>query len=389
VATSENGFSLTELLVSTAITMTITAGVFTAMNPTAGVFQTQPEVVDLQQRLRVGVDLLRRDLMMAGAGASAGSHSGSLNRFFAPVQPSRMGFLASLDDPPALFRSDAVTLFHVPQAPTQTTLSQPLPTIRAQLRVNNLPGCSLKPLCGLEKSMQILVFDGTGSFDPLTVTDVKDNAGQVQRNRQGALSKAYAVGSTVVQARQHVYYLDTSTHQLMRYDGYQTAAPVVDNVVGLRFEYFGEPSPPVLRRPGIDESTTYGPVPPALDGTQEPWGAGENCTMTVVGGEHQPRLAALGAPGGGLVLLTAANLTDGPWCPTPDSPDRFDADLFRVRMIRVMLRLQAGNDHLRGVPGDGEDTLFARPGTSRGGYWTVPDREIRFDVSPRNLNLAR
>src|SRR4026209_2493991 len=110
----EGGFTLVELLVSTAIMMTATAGVFTVMNPSGAIFQTQPEMADVQQRLRVGVDTLKHDLVMAGAGPYTGSLAGSLNGFFASVQPSRIGFMAEYDDPPETFRSDTITLFYVP-----------------------------------------------------------------------------------------------------------------------------------------------------------------------------------------------------------------------------------------------------------------------------------
>jgi hypothetical protein len=93
------------------------------------------------------------------------------------------------------------------------------------------------------------------------------------------------------------------------------------------------------------------------------------------------------------VRLTAAHLTDGPWCPNAADRHRFDADLLRVRTVRVTLRVQTGNETLRRAfvrsePYD-EDQLFMNPGTSAGGYREVPDQAIRFDVTPRNLNLDR
>jgi hypothetical protein len=343
----------------------------------------------VQQRLRVGVDTLKHDLVMAGAGAYSGSLSGSLNGYFASIQPNRIGFLAAYDDPPETFRTDALTLFYVPTTAAQTSISKSMPNSSSELKVDTPPNCPPKDLCGFEEGMQLLLYDDTGSFDPMTVTQVQDGAGHLQRNKQGPLSKSYDVGAKVVQVQQHVYFLNTATDQLMHYDGYQTAVPVVDNVVALDFEYYGEPDPPALRRPGIDRSTTYGPRPPALGVAQDPWPAGENCAFRVIAGQQQPRLPALGAPGGGLVRLTAATLTDGPWCPAADSASRFDADLFRVRNIRVSLRLQAGNPDFRRSLGSGADAMFLKPGTSRGGYRQVPDQAIRFDVSPRNLNLGR
>jgi hypothetical protein len=81
------------------------------------------------------------------------------------------------------------------------------------------------------------------------------------------------------------------------------------------------------------------------------------------------------------VRLDAAMLGDGPWCPDPADPNRWDADLLRVRAIGVTVRVEAANAALRGPA----STLFARGGTSRDGKRWLPDQEIRFYVAPRNL----
>ena len=47
------------------------------MNPAQGTFRVQPEVSDLQQRLRVGIDTLQKDLVMAGAGTYNGEAAGA------------------------------------------------------------------------------------------------------------------------------------------------------------------------------------------------------------------------------------------------------------------------------------------------------------------------
>jgi hypothetical protein len=85
------------------------------------------------------------------------------------------------------------------------------------------------------------------------------------------------------------------------------------------------------------------------------------------------------------VKLDPGMLKDGPWCPDAASPTRFDADLFRIRRVRVNVRVQAALDNLRGPAG----LLFTRGGTSTTTERWVPDQEIRFDVTPRNLNLGR
>jgi hypothetical protein len=104
----------------------------------------------------------------------------------------------------------------------------------------------------------------------------------------------------------------------------------------------------------------------------------------VVNGQTVPRLAALSTDHTE-VLLTQAQLTDGPWCPDAARADRFDADLLRIRKVRVDLRVQAALSALRGPAG----ILFTRGGTSTSSTRYLPDQEIRFDISPRNLNLGR
>src|SRR5258708_2853656 len=95
----DDGFSMLEMLVSTGIMMVVTATVFGMMNSAQSAFQTQPEVADIQQRLRIAQDAIDKDLIMAGAGMyqrTYDGHSvaisvGPLNNYFAPVLPFRRG----------------------------------------------------------------------------------------------------------------------------------------------------------------------------------------------------------------------------------------------------------------------------------------------------------
>jgi prepilin-type N-terminal cleavage/methylation domain-containing protein len=397
--TSRNdaGFSLIEVLVATAIMLTITGGVFTLLNPSGDMFRAQPEVIDMQQRQRIGVDTLTRDLLMAGAGAYSGSQSGSLAGFFAPIQPSRQGNLAQYDDGPGAYKTDAITLYYVPSTSSQTSISQAMPNQSAELKVSPEYGCpNGANLCGFTEGMQVLIYDDTGSYDTMTITQVQDQAAHLQHNQQGDLSKSYDVGAKVVQFQDHVYFLDAATRQLKHYDGYLTVTPVLDEVVGLSFEYYGDPQPPIMLD-GLGglktNDVTYGPKPKSLAAGQPlPAASYQNCTITTAGVAptmtQVPRLAVLGAAGTGLVKLTQAQLTDGPWCPDAASTNKFDADLFRIRKVRVTLRLQTGNAALRGAVTAGADSLFTLPGTGTGAR-LVGDQQIRFDVTPRNMNLAR
>ena len=240
---SAEGFTIIELLVATAIMLGLTASVLGLILPAQSTFHAQPEISDMHQRLRVGIDALAKDLIMAGAGLPRST--------VAPVVPYRVGEQDSDPDAGVFYRPDAVTSVYVPWAETA--------------------------------------------------------------------------------AASHTYYLErnvaANTSQLMHYDGGGSDLPVVDHVVTLEFEYFDEDA----------------------------------------------------------VLLVPAVLQDGPWMSDNPETTAFDADLLRIRRVRVLLRVQAGLASMRGPSG----TLFTNGGTSTAVERYVPDREIRFDIAPRNMSRDR
>ena len=143
----------------------------------------------------------------------------------------------------------------------------------------------------------------------------------------------------------------------MVYDGDRSDVPVVDHVVDLRFTLFADPSP-------------WSVPPPA---------AGAASCAYAAGDPPVPLLAPLG--GTVLTALAASQLTDGPAC--GQSPNRFDADLLRVRRINVALRLEAQAAELRGA-----GPAFFNPGTAAGGAAQIPDIQLTFDVAPRNMGAS-
>ena len=102
------GFSLVEALMAAGVMMVVTGSVFGLLYPARGSFVSEPEVADLQQRLRVGADALSKDLLAVGAGAYLGSHTGPLTYFFAPVLPFRRGVRNS--DPAGTFATDRIKI---------------------------------------------------------------------------------------------------------------------------------------------------------------------------------------------------------------------------------------------------------------------------------------
>ena len=90
--TVKAGFCLVEMTIALAIVLVVMGAMFAVMNPASGAFHSQPEAIDMHQRLRVAVDAISSDLTMAGAGTG---------KYFASVLPYRRGPLAP--DSPATY----------------------------------------------------------------------------------------------------------------------------------------------------------------------------------------------------------------------------------------------------------------------------------------------
>ena len=144
-------------------------------------------------------------------------------------------------------------------------------------------------------------------------------AGAVRPYRVGALRDDGLAGvyyrpdtMTALGDMPRTYYLKADTAELMQYDGGISDLPMVEHVVDLAFEYFGAD-----------------------------------------------------ASGGTLIRIEPAMFVDGPW--TEDaSHRRVDADVQRIRDVRVFIRLEATASSLRRL---------------------VPDEDITFDVALRRLAL--
>jgi hypothetical protein len=173
----------------------------------------------------------------------------------------------------------------------------------------------------------------------------------------------------------------------MRYDAAGGAdVPVVDHIASVQFEYVGDPDPPrTVQTPrGEPVRVTYGPMPPAPAVAVGGFPPGENCAFVrSKTGVVLPRLPVLAAQTA-LVGLPSPMFTDGPWCPDEANPNRYDADLLRVRQVVISIRTEAAVASLRGPAG----TLFVRAGTARGNRF-VPDRFSRTAVVPRALNVGQ
>jgi hypothetical protein len=307
----------------------ITSAIFALADPARGTFRQQPEVADMQQRGRVAAAVIGRDLLMAGAGPASTAMPGGLVGRFPPVAPYRRG---QIDDARAgvFYRPDAISLVYVPDTRAEADVAHAVDLGR-ELLVDLAPNCGVvvhERVCGFTVGMRVVLFDARGVFDLGTVSDVAGVRVRVQH--AGALASAYDGNAVMAEVVAPTYFVRadaaTGALQLVRYDGFRTDRPVVDNVVDARFDYFIDPAAP----------------------------------------------------------LGAASLTDGPWLPDGARATRFDADLLRIRRVRLRLRVQVAVAAMRGPAG----RLFATGGTSSSPELFAPDQQVVLDVTPRNLGAA-
>jgi type II secretory pathway pseudopilin PulG len=352
---SIRGFALIELLISTVIACTLMCVLLRLAVTAQESSRTFGNVQDLQQRLRVAAEAIAADLLMAGAGPLSAGWPAGLAGVLPPIVPARTG--ARSPDAELSHYADRVTILYVPESAPHSALRVGMGSADAPLAIDEgSAGCTGDDTCGFAAGDLLLVVDGqeTGApYDLFTAVDA--DAGLVFHDLP--LSRAYPANSQVMRVRQRVYYLDRSTSRLMVYDGRASDVPLVDHIVDLRVEYYADPSSSAIAAPEGGPSCVYAEGPPPV-----------------------PLLADLG--GTALKRLTAAQLTDGPVCGA--SPYRFDADLLRVRRMQVVIRAEAESVELRGT-----GPRFAHAGIAQGGVRWIPDRQIVFDVAPRNLNLSR
>jgi hypothetical protein len=305
-----------------------------------------PEATDLHQRGRAAEEILRHVLMPAGSGADLLGY-GPLTDTVPAIWPRRLGRWRA--DAAPLAWSDRFTVLHVPWLAAQAPLATVLAPGADAVAIEAHPACGIDTHCGFRRDDKVLVTDGHGRF---TLSRISGAGPGVLLLDQPATVGAEPPGLVAV-ADTTVIYFDAANRQLRRYDGFAADQPLIDDVVWAGARFYGDPLPP--RRPALTARATC-----------------------VVDGTGLPLLPLLGPVPAPLVELSLGQLSDGPWCGDP--PLQYDADLLRVRAVRIALRLQAGAPTVRGVGVD-----FASPGTARRAGRQVRDLELDVLVTPRAL----
>jgi hypothetical protein len=385
---SRSGFTVAELLIAGTLALALMGGVLTVVDPGHAASRAQAAATDIRQRLRAASEALSTDLQAAGSGPVNGALGKALGTIVPSVLPYRIG---PRGDPAGSARPDAVSLMAAAGGGAAVPLTEAFVPAVGIAQIAWRPGCPVgDDSCGLQAGASVLLLDGSGQADLFRV--VATTGASVALEPRGVTSgRPFGPGTLLVPVTVSSYYLRQGAGadgaQLMSGDGGQADLPLVDHLSGLVIEMLGDPRPPGFGSAGTPlHPVTYGPLPPplAVDDGRDDWPAGENCTFLAQAGEQRSRLAVL-QPGTDLVLLPPDVLTDGPWCPDAASPNRYDADLLRVRAVRVTIRAEATSAAARGISG----RLFAHPGTSRELSSVAADQQVVFDVALRALHVGR
>lgn len=350
------GFTLVEVLMSAFLAALLAAVVLQGLVLQLSFSRVHPAAVDITERARAAADLVAADVAMAGAGIDEGPSAGTLACCLPAVSPRVVGLRNP--DPPGTARADAVTVTFAVNGAVAARLQAPLVGATPSLSVAGGLPCPGMPLCGLRDEDTVVVFDRTEHHDFYRVAAPVGVQPELHLRQPGP-GPAYAGGATLIRVETHTYYFDAAARQLRHSDGFQSDVPAIDGVVAARFEYWGEDQPPSA------------PMPPT---------GLANCLYDAAG-TPLPWSGAAFAGRASLIPLPLSEFRDGPWCGSGEN--RFDADLMRVRRVRMSVTLQAPDDLRLRTP------LFVMPGRSSSSIRAVRDLSFSIDVTPRNLNAGR
>lgn len=327
------GFTLVDLVVALAVSIAALATVSAALPPVLDLARTTPEEADLHQRVRATDFVVNQLLSTAGAGADL-LGEGPLSRAVPAVWPRRL--LGTADAVGSAW-GDRLSWLTVAGGAAQAPVASAVAAGATQLALTWHPACGTHPSCGFRRGDTVLLYARTGA---LAIGVAVDVAGLIV-TLGGPVEQDVPTPAVLVAVQVSAVSFDAARRQLRRADGSAASQPLTDEVVSISVRYYGSPAAP--RWPATPGAAT--------------------CAVTADG---SPRLGLLGPVPGPPVELALTQFTDGPWCGA--GPWRYDADLLRVRAVRLAWRLQAAAAAVRGP----SLAWFAMPGLAR-----HPTQEVR------------
>ena len=218
-----------------ALTLLVLAALFDLASPAVSLNQSLLETANVQQRLRHAFDRLHTDLLAAGRGTTT-FLPGPLSRFLPPVVPYRVGLRVSGGEHRHARPGVVTTLSVSRTGGSETRIASPLVGPAPVVRIDSGPGCA-PPVCGYVIRDLVLVFDEGGAWELFRVTGT--SAMTLALARAHATATTFAPGAVVAPVELHHYYIDPARAQLRHYDGWRGDFPVVDDLVDLKFRFFG------------------------------------------------------------------------------------------------------------------------------------------------------
>ena len=324
------GLSLVELVVALGVTLVVCSLAAVALIESTAAFAWQPATAELAARARAAARQVSADLAAAGAGprarlpvanpSAAGMPAAArLATWMPPILP-RLVALDAADPDTAAF-DDRLSILRVAEAAPQAVVRRVGPDLRW------VPGPTCPALvdgCGMAIGRAVLALERGRGFRLLEVAAVDADAIGLASGDAvaGADGEALLAEADVV-----TYRIDRARRELLRGRAGGRPLPLVDHVEAFTVEYWGDAP----------------------------------------------------SPGAGPARLELATLGDGPWI--GEAPWRVDADLLRVRRVRVRLRLAADAPAVRGR----DPRRFATPGIAAAPSREVPDLDLTIDVTPASL----
>jgi prepilin-type N-terminal cleavage/methylation domain-containing protein len=219
------GFSLIELLIALMVCALLSGAIAAAAPAARVVFDSTPEVLDVQQRERTASDVLARALRSA-AHLVARRDDGTPGTAAPAVE------LLQPDDGGLLFHAVRVV---VVAGPGRGVLVADKSSTAAALQLRTGTHCpSSGDVCGFSKGMTAAVVDVDGRLDVFTIAAVNKASGAL--SPAAPLDRAYQAGSAVWAVSADTYYLDAEadgSSTLVRETAAGAVQPIVDVVTAL------------------------------------------------------------------------------------------------------------------------------------------------------------
>lgn len=227
-----DGHTLPEALVSMTLLLLIGSAMATLLLRASGTARLHAQRMEHQQRARVALDAITRDIRMAGAGADLLAPGGPL--VLAAVWPSRV--LAP--DTPDTARPHVVAALTVVAGTSQSSLSAPATPSATALSLTPAAHCPVsRPACGFSSGQLLAAYAESVGGWLARVTSVGGSLLLV-----APLTPAAAplpAGAVVAEVSLRAYEWDVAARMLRLYDSGGPSQPFIDDVTGFDVAFLG------------------------------------------------------------------------------------------------------------------------------------------------------